>query len=104
MSSEDIRTHSRTGVGGEHIVAVTGQVDLATAEPFQRALDAAAAGRTRLTVDLTGLGFLDSAGIKVLFGLAARLDLILLVDLRSVIATTLDVSGLGEAATIRALD
>ncbi|MGQ0775539.1 MAG: STAS domain-containing protein [Pseudonocardiales bacterium] len=102
MTSDDVYAHTRTGSGGEHIVTVTGQVDVATAAAFERLLDAAAVGRTQLIADLTGLGFLDSAGIRVLFALATRLDLHLIVDPSSVVATTLDISGMGEAATLRA--
>jgi anti-anti-sigma factor len=100
MTSETIHTHIRTGAGGERIVAVTGEIDLATAEAFQRALDIAAKDRTRLTVDLSACGFLDSAGIKVLFDIAARLDLHLIVDPGSVIATMIEVTGLAEASSI----
>lgn len=101
MSGTGVQTHGHTGRDGEHIVTVTGEVDLDTAAAFQHLLDAAAEHRTRLTVDLTGLGFLDSAGITVLFDLAARLDLHLIVDPRSIITTTLEVSGLRRATTIR---
>lgn len=101
MRGDDVRTHTRTGAGGEHIVVVTGQIDLATAPAFRRALDEAVHGRARLTVDLTRLGFLDSAGIKVLFDLATRIDLHLIIDPRSVIATTLVVSGLTQASVVR---
>lgn len=103
MTSDDVHTHTRTGSGGERIVAVTGQVDVASAAMFGRLLDAAAAGRTQLIADLSGLGFLDSAGIRVLFELAARVDLHLIVDPDSVIATTLDISGMWQAATVRAV-
>ncbi|MGH4025007.1 MAG: STAS domain-containing protein [Pseudonocardiaceae bacterium] len=101
MRGDDVHTQTRTGAGGEHIVVVTGQIDMATAADFQRVLDEAAHGRTQLTVDLTSLGFLDSAGIKVLFDLAVRVDLQLIIDPRSVIATTLVVSGLTQVSTIR---
>lgn len=102
MTSDDVHTYTRTGSGGERIVTVTGQVDVAAAAEFRCLLDDAAAGRTQLIADLTGLGFLDSAGIRVLFELAARLDLHLIVNPSSVVATTLDISGMGEAATMRA--
>jgi anti-sigma B factor antagonist len=104
MSSDEVHAHTRTGVEGARIVEILGQVDLATAPAFQHALDTAAADRSQLTVDLTGLDFLDSAGIKVLFGLATRLDLHLVVDCSSVIAGMLDVSGLAQATTIRAVE
>lgn len=101
MRGDDVRTQTRTGAGGEQILVVTGQIDMATAAAFHLVLDEAACGRTQLTVDLTGLGFLDSAGIKVLFDLAARVDLQLIIGPRSVIATTLTISGLTQVSTVR---
>jgi anti-anti-sigma factor len=100
MTSESIHTHIRTGTAGERIVAVTGEIDLATVGAFQRALDIAAEDRTRLTVDLAACDFLDSAGIKVLFEIAGRLNLRLIVDPGSVIATMIGITGLAEAASI----
>ncbi|MGH3941303.1 MAG: STAS domain-containing protein [Pseudonocardiaceae bacterium] len=102
MTSDDVHLHTRPGSRGEHIVTVTGQVDVVSAPAFGRLLAAAAAGRHQLIADLTGLGFLDSAGVRVLFELATRLDLHLIVDPSSVVATTLDICGIGEAATLRA--
>jgi anti-anti-sigma factor len=100
MTSEIIHTHIRTGTGGERIVVVTGEIDLATAGAFQRALDIAAEDHNQLTVDLAACDFLDSAGIKVLFDLAARLDLHLIVDPGSVIATMIEITGLAEVSSI----
>lgn len=100
MTTDDLHTHTRVGAEGEHIVTVTGQVDLATAEAFQQALDHAVIGRKRLTVDLADLGFLDSAGIKVLFDLAARVDLHVIVNPDSIVSTTLKICGLEETTTI----
>lgn len=101
MTSDDVHARHYVDSKGAHIVAVTGQVDLATADAFARVLAAAAVGRAQLTADLTGLGFLGSAGIRVLFDLAAQIDLELIVNPHSVIAATLDVCGMGEAATMR---
>ncbi|HEY6421934.1 MAG TPA: STAS domain-containing protein [Pseudonocardiaceae bacterium] len=100
MTSDIIHTYIRTGAAGERIIAVTGEVDLATAAALQRDLDSAARHRTRLTVDLAACDFLDSAGIKVLFDIAARLDLELIVDPESVIATMIEISGLGQVSSI----
>lgn len=100
MTSETMQTHIRTDAGGERIVVVTGEIDLATAGAFQRALNIAAEDRTQLTVDLAACDFLDSAGIKVLFDIAARLNLRLTVDPDSVIATMIGITGLAEVSTI----
>ncbi|MCI0685913.1 MAG: STAS domain-containing protein [Sporichthyaceae bacterium] len=52
---------------GRSVVLVSGQVDLATAPHLTRSLsEAIGAGATEITVDLTGVDFLDSTGIRAL--------------------------------------
>jgi anti-anti-sigma factor len=54
------------------VVAVVGEVDLATADALTRVLEKAMEGRpARLAVDVAGVSFLDSTGIRC-FVLAAR--------------------------------
>ncbi len=50
------------------VVSVTGEVDLATAPQLEQALGAALAepGVTGVRVDLSGVEFMDSAGLRVL--------------------------------------
>ncbi len=49
------------------VVALTGELDLATSETFERHLREAESCRPmRLTVDLTALGFMDSTGLQTL--------------------------------------
>jgi anti-sigma B factor antagonist len=53
---------------GEDGVAVTGEVDIATAPTLREGL-LAEAGRTPLLVDLSGVTFMDSSGLAVLLHL-----------------------------------
>lgn len=50
------------------VLEVAGEVDLSTAEQFAEAVDAAAgdASVERIIVDLGGVSFMDSAGLRVL--------------------------------------
>ncbi len=49
------------------VVALTGELDLATAATFERHLREAESSRpTRLIVDLSALGFMDSTGLQTL--------------------------------------
>ncbi|MEA2160885.1 MAG: anti-sigma factor antagonist [Solirubrobacteraceae bacterium] len=47
-------------------IVLRGELDLASAEAFERTLRDAEASPGRLVVDLSGLGFIDSTGIHVL--------------------------------------
>ena len=52
---------------GETVVTVTGEVDIASAPALAEALnDALATGARRVVVDLSGLGFMDLSGLRVL--------------------------------------
>src|SRR5262245_51811746 len=57
------------------VVAITGEVDLSNAAEVTSAIVAAAPNEAAgVVVDLSGLSYLDSAGIRMLAELARRLD------------------------------
>lgn len=58
---------------GVRVIAVAGELDLATAPELCARLDASRAGRRpRLLVDLTDVDFCDSTGLRALLGAAAE--------------------------------
>jgi anti-sigma B factor antagonist len=58
---------------GVHVVAVTGELDIATAPRLCARLDATRTGRRpRLLVDLTEVDFCDSTGLRALLGAASE--------------------------------
>jgi anti-sigma B factor antagonist len=60
-------------VAGIPVIAVTGEVDLATAPLLGERLDAKlAAGHSTLVADLRGVSFLDSTGLSVLVKVLKR--------------------------------
>jgi anti-anti-sigma factor len=60
--------------GSLAVVTVTGEIDVATAEPLRQALLAAEQrGGRRVVVDMSGVEFLDSTGLGVLVGSLRRL-------------------------------
>ncbi|HUP87396.1 MAG TPA: STAS domain-containing protein [Acidimicrobiales bacterium] len=60
-------------VGNIAVVRVVGEIDLANASRVGTSLAAAAAPESGLVVDLTGVTYIDSAGIGELFALAAQI-------------------------------
>ena len=70
---------TRPGPDGIPVVTVAGEIDMSNADRFRDALGlaaAAAADGGSFVVDLTGVEYLDSAGVHVLFAHAARIRLI----------------------------
>lgn len=60
---------------GTPVVSVIGEIDLATAPPFEQTLLAVAEDRTgEVIVDLTRCSFLDSRGLRALIATKARLE------------------------------
>lgn len=59
------------GNDGELVLTAAGEIDLSNVDAFDRALSAAAneaaGGDRKLTVDLSGVEYLDSAAINALF-------------------------------------
>ena len=68
----------RPGTNGIPVVTVAGEIDMSNADRFREALGlaAAAADGGSFVVDLTGVEYLDSAGVHALFEHAARIRLI----------------------------
>ena len=63
--------------GNEVLVLVAGDVDMANIDVVEAELLAAITNRvTVATIDLTDVTYLDSAGLRLLFGLATRLPLL----------------------------
>ncbi len=87
------------------IVRVTGELDISTVAQLCRAIDTAASGASlkppRLVVDLMGLEFCDSSGLRALIGAAKEVRVlggrvVLAVDPDGALARLLDLSGLRE--------
>ena len=67
MATASVRTRVQRLDGGVTVLAVSGDIDMATAPAFADALSAARAlSDTVLIVDLTGVEFMGSAGLRVL--------------------------------------
>ena len=88
---------TRRGPDGIRVVSAVGEIDMSNAEAFRAALGAAAAEGGGFVVDLTGLEYLDSAGIHALYAVSSRIRLIA----SPLLSPVLDISGLSAITSIR---
>jgi anti-sigma B factor antagonist len=83
------------------VLVVAGEVDMASAPRLRAALSGLATAGGRVTVDLTAVSFLDSAGIAALFEeLPSGTEVI--VAAGSVAAQVLDITGFHQHGTVTA--
>lgn len=102
MPDEALAVHE-SDVQGVRLLEVFGELDLATAPRLCARLDSARSGRVRrLVVDLTGVDFCDSTGLRALMGASrelrhagGRLAVVLLPD--GAVARLFDVAGIRES-------
>ena len=83
---------------GTHVLTAAGEIDLSNIDDFTNALTAAGTGGTMLIVDLSGVLYLDSGAINVLFANADRIQLIA----SPVLMPVLKISGLTDVASVEA--
>lgn len=92
---------------GELRIALSGEIDLANVATVRTGLlDAIGNELTEVVVDLAGVTYIDSAGLRVLLTLAARLD-VLQIRFRLVVPPgaparrVIELSGIGAVATLQ---
>jgi anti-anti-sigma factor len=101
----EIREHDADGV---HVVAMLGELDLATAPRLAVRIDAARrGGARRLVIDLTAAEFCDSTGLRALVGCrqemvagGGRMAVVVLAD--SAVARMFTLAGAGELLAVYA--
>jgi anti-anti-sigma factor len=104
MTAAKINTNAENG--STHI-AISGEIDLANAATVEDQLREAVSHQpTAVSVDLTDLTYLDSAGIRILFTLASRLQALrivleLIVPLDSPTRRLIELSGFESLAALR---
>jgi len=88
--------------GGVRVIAVAGELDIATAPQLCARLDATRTGRRpRLLVDLTAVDFCDSTGLRALLGAASEVRahggrFAIVCPPRGDVARLLEIVGAGE--------
>jgi anti-sigma B factor antagonist len=86
------------------LVTVEGEIDLAAASRLDEILDIAEEDSDEVSVDLSAVDYLDTAGVRVLFEHAARVRLVLLLAADGIIAPVIATSGLGRLTTVRTVE
>lgn len=87
---------TRPGADGTPVLTAVGEIDMSNAGRFREALGLAAPEGGRFVVDLTGVGYLDSAGINALFTHASRIRLIA----GPLLTPVLTISGLSDVTSV----
>lgn len=84
---------------GSAVLVAAGEIDMTNAELFRQALATTTAHGGTLTVDLSAVDYLDSAGLAALFARAVQTPTELIVN--DLLRPVLEISGLTRTATLR---
>jgi anti-sigma B factor antagonist len=87
---------ARRAADGVTVLSVAGEIDMSNAARFRDALAAAGDDGAAFIVDLTGVDYLDSAGLTALLPYASRVKIIA----TAVLAPVLSVTGLDPVTTV----
>lgn len=94
MSTTPLALTSGSRPDGATVLTAVGEIDMSNAGLLATALEQA---HGRVVVDVTGVEYLDSAGLSVLFSHADRIELLV----GGLLEPVLTFSGLADIATIR---
>jgi anti-anti-sigma factor len=97
----ELRMDPGGGPQGMPLVTAEGEIDLAAASRLDQSLRAAAGPGGQVAVDLSGVDYLDTAGVRVLLDQAARVRLVVLLPADGIVAPVIATSGLARIATVR---
>jgi anti-anti-sigma factor len=92
------------GVDGTPRVIAAGEIDISNIHAFTEALTTASDGNRRpITVDMSAVKYLDSAGINVLFKHADAMERLHLI-VHPFLMRILNITGLSDIATVQPAD
>ncbi|MCV7412620.1 hypothetical protein AWC05_18540 [Mycobacterium florentinum] len=98
----ELTLNTDLGPDGTPRVTATGEIDLSNVAQLVQALTTASAGTRRpITVDLSTVKYLDSAGINALFDHADKVDGLHIIVHR-LLVRVLTITGLDKVATLEA--
>jgi anti-anti-sigma factor len=97
----EARIDTRVDATGTPIVVVSGELDISNAATLETTVESLAAGRPeRLVFDLSGLRFMDSAGIAVLVGASTKVHSVHLRDPSPNVRRVIELTGLSPVLPI----
>ena len=99
--SGELSIRSTAGADGSAALTVVGEIDLATAPAFRRALDEAARTHPAIEIDLRGVTYLDSTGVDALFTYATRHRIKLTIGENRTLASVIRISGLAQVLALQ---
>lgn len=91
----EVAIDTRVDAAGVPLIAVTGELDSSNVASLDAAIASITAERPqRLILDLSGLRFMDSAGISVLIGAAAKVEAVHLRNPSPAVRRVIELTGL----------
>ena len=97
----EVSIDTRVDPTGVPIVTLAGELDTSNAASLEATIAATVAERPeRLIFDLSGLRFIDSAGIAVLVGATAKVNTVQLRDPSQVVRRVIELTGLSGVLPI----
>ena len=107
MAELDDNTGARLSVergtdgDGQPLLTLAGELDLSSVESLRRAVEQATAGAPeRLTFDMAGLRFMDSAGIAVLLNAAKQVSSVRLRNPTLAVRRVVELTGLSDVLVV----
>lgn len=91
------------GDGAAPVLRISGQLDISNASTLERALTRALSdGASSVVFDLTGLEFMDSAGISVLVRARSEVEQVRVRNPTPIVRRLIEITGLSEILPIDA--
>jgi anti-sigma B factor antagonist len=99
--SAPLGVETRREEPGGPVIAVSGDLDISSVERLKAAVsDLAASHPEELTFDMSGLRFMDSAGISVLLGAASSVPTVRLRNPTVAVRRVIELTGLSEVLKV----
>jgi anti-anti-sigma factor len=97
----EIEIETRHDADGVPVVVLAGELDTSNAGSLQRTVASLTSARPdRIVFDVSGLRFMDSAGIAVLIGAAAQVETVELRNPSPIVRRVVEITGLAGTLQI----